>query len=67
MPRYKRPLISPGGVPALGRPYPSRHEGSLPRRLARPGAYVQMTRCDTGKGYVYRYEDGPRDPQRGRQ
>ena len=44
--------------PACGRPYPSPHESSILRRLARPGAYVQMTRRASGKGYVYCYEGG---------
>jgi hypothetical protein len=58
MPRRKRPPFSPGGVPACGRPYPSSHEIAILRRLARPGAYAQMTRRASGKGYVYCYEGG---------
>ena len=58
MPRRKHSPFSLGGVPACGRPYPSPHESSILRRLARPGAYVQMTRRASGKGYVYCYEGG---------
>jgi hypothetical protein len=47
----------PPGVPRKGAPYPNVRETSILRRLARPGAYLQVTyRGD--KPTLYTYEDG---------
>jgi hypothetical protein len=49
--------IRPPGLPRKGDAYPNAHEASILRRLARPGAYLQVT-YRGNEPTLYTYEDG---------
>jgi hypothetical protein len=54
LPISRRP--QPAGLPHKGAAYPTAHEANILRRLARPGAYLQITY--RGDATLYTYEDG---------